>query len=620
MNPPTAFQRLLLAGVCATSVLAASAWSAPSQITAQLDRHSLPLGESAQLAVTVKDSQPVELNVPPVDGLEITPVGQQSSTQVINGAVLAEVRYVYQVTPNRSGNFTIPAITVPGGGSTQPIAFRVDKTPNPGSSLPPAPSVRGQVEDAAPADAKGDSAFLRVMLPKQELTVGELIPVEIQACFPAGMAASLNGLPMLTGGAFALNKLDDNPEQTHEIINGQPYNVITWSSALSAVEAGDYPLNLELPVVVRVREKSKPGAGRSPFKDFFGDASPFDDSVADDFFDQVTEKPLALHSDGALLRIQPLPVQGRPPDFSGAVGKFDVSAEASVTRAMTGDPITLKMKITGKGNFDRVATNGLASSAGWKSYKPNARFEPADREGFAGTKTFEQAIVPTQAGSSEIPALSFSYFDPDTRSYVTKTTRPIPIEIVPSSATAFKLAPGSAIASSLVPTATPATERAPDGLVPGREETGHLSSLRPVVLEPWFLISNALMAAATAIGLLVRRWRQRRANDPERVRGAAANAAVREAVSAMDEAIKNRNSVGFFHAARQAVVERLAERWSVPAGRVTPAEIQARLNGSGENICALFKRGDEVAYSHEEVTASELTQWRANIAQQLAHL
>jgi hypothetical protein len=68
------------------------------------------------------------------------------------------------------------------------------------------------------------------------------------------------------------------------------------------------------------------------------------------------------------------------------------------------------------------------------------------------------------------------------------------------------------------------------------------------------------------------------------------------------------------------VTERLAERWSVPAGRVTPAEIQARLDGNGEKICDLFKRGDEVAYSHEEVTASELVQWRANIAQQLAHL
>jgi hypothetical protein len=617
MNTPKAFQSHLLAGVCAASLLAATAWAGPNRIVAKLDRLALPLGESAQLAVTVEGSQPAEPNVPPVDGLEIAPVGQQSSMQIINGAVSAEVRYLYQVTPNRSGSFTIPAIGVPGGGSTQPIAFRVEKTPNGQNSRSPSPNgpslagpgVARLEEDAAPTDAKGQSAFLRVVLPKQQLTVGELTPVEIKACFPAGMSASLNGLPMLNGGAFALNKLGDNPKEAREVIDGRPYNVITWSSALSAVEAGEYPLNLELPVMVRVQEKGKRG-GRNPFKDFFGDASPFDDSDLDDFFGQVTEKALVLHSDGAPLKVQPLPRQGRPADFSGAVGKFDVSAEASVTTAVTGDPITLKMKITGQGNFDRVATNGLTSSAAWKSYKPTARFEAADRDGFSGTKTFQQAIVPTQAGASEIPAMSFSYFDPDTGSYVSKTTSPIPIEI----------APGNITASGTVSPTTPAVPHSADSLVPDHKESGPVSSLRPVVLAPWFLIGNGLMAAATVTGLFIRRQRRRLANNPERARAAAATAAVREAVSAMDEAIKNRNGAGFFRAARQAVTNLLAERWSVRAGRVTPAEIQARLHGDGKEICALFKRGDEVAYSHEVVTAGELVQWRASVAQQLAHL
>jgi hypothetical protein len=500
MNTTKTFQRHLLAGVCAISVLVAPAWAVTNQISAQLDRSGLALGESAQLSVTIKGSQPGEPNLPAVDGLEITPVGQQSSMQVINGAVSAEVRYLYQVTPNRSGSFTIPAIGAPGGATTQPIALRVEKRPNSqnsqsprpgGSSLPTFSATRPE-EAAAPADAQGQPAFLRVVLPKQELTVGELVPVQLKACFPAGMAASLNGLPMLTGGAFALNKLGDNPEQTRELIGGRPYNVITWSSALSAVEAGDYPLNIELPVMVRVQEKGK-RSGRNPFKDFFGDESPFDDSALDDFFGQVTEKPLTLHSDSSAIKIRPLPVEGRPLDFSGAVGKFDVSSEPAVTRAVTGDPITLKVKISGQGNFDRVTTNGLASGAAWKSYKPNARFEPADRDGLAGTKTFEQAIVPTGAGPSEIPAVSFSYFDPGTQSYVTKSTSPIPIEIVP----------GSAAALSPVHTPVPATARSIDGLAPDHPEIGRASSLRPVVLAPWFLITNALMATATIIFLLV---------------------------------------------------------------------------------------------------------------------
>ncbi len=251
--------------------MAAPAWAAPNQISARLDRLTLPLGESAQLAIIVKGSQPVEPNVPAVDGLEITPIGQQSSMQVINGAVSAEVRYVYQVTPNRPGSFTIPAIGASGVGSTQPVAFRVERTPSgqsarsprAGSSPLPAPSFAPPQEEDAPADAKSQPAFLRVVLPKRELTVGELVPVELKACFPAGMSASLNGLPMLAGGAFALNKLGENPEQTREIIDGRPYNVITWSSALSAVQAGDYPLNLELPVMVRVQEKVKRGGRQS---------------------------------------------------------------------------------------------------------------------------------------------------------------------------------------------------------------------------------------------------------------------------------------------------------------------------------------------------------------------
>jgi hypothetical protein len=620
MNTHTAFQRYLIGGLCAASVMAAPAWAASNRISARLDRLTLPLGESAQLAIVVKGSQPVEPNIPAVDGLEITPIGQQSSMQVINGAVSVEVRYVYQVTPNRPGNFTIPAIGASGVGSTQPVAFRVEKTPGgqsagasrPGSSPLPAPSLAPAQEEDTLTDAKSQPAFLHVVLPKPELTVGELVSVELKACFPAGMSASLNGLPMLAGGAFSLNKLGNNPEQTREIIDGRPYNVITWSSALSAVQAGDYPLNLELPVIVRVQEKVKRGGG-NPFKDFFGEESPFDDSALDDFFGQVREKPLVLHSDSTPVKIQPLPVQGRPADFSGAVGKFDLSAEASVAKAMSGDPITLKIKITGQGNFDRVTTNGLVSSAAWKGYKPTLRFEPADTDGFAGTKVFEQTIVPNQSGSSVIPPMSFSYFDPEIPGYVTKTTSPIAIEIAPGSTTTAASAPTT-------PAISPATAGSANGLMPDHLEIGRASSLHPVVLAPWFLIGNALMVTVTCIGLLARLWRQKRANDPERLRTHAARAAVREAVSAMDEAIKNRDGTGFFRLARRAVTDRLAERWRLPSSRITPAEIRARLNSGGEKLCALFQRGDEVAYSHEKVTATELTQWRSDIAQQLTDI
>jgi hypothetical protein len=67
-----------------------------------------------------------------------------------------------------------------------------------------------------------------------------------------------------------------------------PYTVVTWTSALSAVKAGDYPLNLDLPVMVRAQEK---GAPKCPFKDFFGDDSAFDDPFFDNFFSNATQSP-----------------------------------------------------------------------------------------------------------------------------------------------------------------------------------------------------------------------------------------------------------------------------------------------------------------------------------------
>jgi hypothetical protein len=607
------FKRNLIAGLCLTA-LVAPVW-AQQTITAQLDPQTIALGESAQLVVTINGSDAEQSPVPQVDGLEIVPVGQQSSMQMINGNVTSNVSQIFRVIPNRAGDFTIPAI----GGSTQPIRLHVDKgavgqtqrAMQPGRSRLPAPSF-SQRADSKPVDAKNQSAFLRVVLPKQELTVGELVPVQVKAYFRAGVSASLNGLPVLSSDAFTLNKLGDQPEQTREMVNGVPYTVVTWTSALSAVKAGDYPLNLDLPVMVRVQEKS--ARSNNPFKDFFGDDSAFDDSFFDNFFGNATQKPLTLHTDGAVVKINALPTNGRPADFSGAVGQFEVNSEASTSNGTTGDPLTLKLSVTGRGNFDRVSTNGLTSSSDWKTYKPNGRFEPADSSGTAGTKTFEQSIVPMKAGKQEIPALRFSYFDPNTKSYVTKTAAPIAIDVAQGNATQVP------VSNVPAPTAeAPKTNE--DGLAADKVVRGHsVGSLRPLVLAPWFITLNALMIIAVIVGAVVRFLRQRRLNDPERIKREAAERSVNEWLATMDGALNAQDAPRFFTAARRALQQRLAAKWRLPVSHVTVHEIRSRLNGSGEQIRSVFQTADEIAYSGRCFTAPDLQQWRNLVKTQLQEL
>ena len=593
------------------AALVAPAFGAQSRVTAKLEPQSIVLGESAQLTVT--SNGPTQSSVPQVDGLEIEPIGQQTSIEMINGNVTANVEQLFSVTPNRVGDFTIPPI----GGSGQPIKLHVDngsggqtqRTAPQSRSHLPAPSF-SQRSNSATVDSKNQSAFLRIELPKQELTVGELVPVKVKAYFRAGVSASLNGLPTLSTDAFTLNKVDDNPEQTNEMIDGVPYTVVTWTSALSAVKAGDYPLTLDLPVMVRVQEK---GARRNnPFKDLFDDDSAFDDSFFDNFFSNARQKPLTLHTDGATVKIKPLPTQGRPADFSGAVGQFEVSNEVSAKNGTTGDPLTLKIKIEGRGNFDRVMTSGLTSSSDWKTYKPNGKFTANDSAGIEGEKTFEQSIIPTKPGAQEIPALNFSYFDPEAQRYVTKNTTPIAIDVAQGTAS-VPVAPAAPVAD--------APKANSDGLAPDQLVTGRtVSSLRPLVLTPWFLTLNAVMIASIVLSAAFRWLRHRRANDPHRLQREATEKSVRESLATMDAALKTQDAPRFFTAARQALQERLAAKWELPTSRVTIPEIRARLNGNGEEIRSVFQTADEIAYSGRRFTVPDLQQWRAVVQQQLIAL
>ena len=107
-------------GVC-LAALVAPAFGAQSQVTAKLEPQSIALGESAQLTVTSNGA--TQSSVPNVDGLEIEPIGQQTSIQMINGNVTTNVEQLFSVTPNRAGDFTIPLT----GGNGQPIRLHVDR-------------------------------------------------------------------------------------------------------------------------------------------------------------------------------------------------------------------------------------------------------------------------------------------------------------------------------------------------------------------------------------------------------------------------------------------------------------------------------------------------------------
>ena len=611
----------MAAALAAVIVLAAAASAAPPAVTAQLDRADIALGDSAQLTITVSGGGDDAVAPPAVPGLEFVAAGQSSQYQSINGVATSTSSVTYEVIPQRAGTFTIPALS----RGSQPIVLhvqpgngrsRASSGSNSGSSSLPPPATGG-LSAGETRPTQDGSAFVRLRLPRRELYVGETIPVDIQVGLRPGLEASLEGLPTLNGDAFTLNKLTPQPEQTQEVVAGKPYTVLTWHSALAAVKPGDFSLTVETPLTVRMRtvpqRRARMPRGASD-DSLFEDV--FNDSFFQSFFGGTTEKQITLASEPDGIKVLALRTGGRPAGFAGAVGKFEVGSELSAAKTAAGDPLTLRLKVTGTGNFDRVNSTMLGEVGGWKTYKPTAKFEPADSAGYSGEKDFEQAVIPLQPGRQTVPGLAFSFFNPDTRQYETKLTAPLIVGV--STAPVGSLATATAPASNVSP--IPASNPPSDGLRPDHVETGStVATLRPVYFQTWFVGSQSALVLCFAGGLIFLRRRERRMNDADGARRRVASSAIASCLAEMDAASIAGDAVRFFQCARAALQQRLATRWHVVPASITIAEIDARLNGEGAEMRRIFALADQAAYSGQHLGAGDFQQWKETVRGELNH-
>ena len=115
----------------------------------------------------------------------------------------------------------------------------------------------------------------------------------------------------------------------------------------------------------------------------------------DDFFGGYEATPVELPSNVLTLSVLRLPGK-KPEDFKGAVGDFNLNVEASPSEVKVGDPVTLKMIITGSGNFNTVTGPSLKQSEDFKTYEPQVKQE-------GGKKIFEQVFIPMTDAVKKLP-------------------------------------------------------------------------------------------------------------------------------------------------------------------------------------------------------------------------
>jgi len=253
-----------------------------------------------------------------------------------------------------------------------------------------------------------DAFFVLAEADKTEVYEGEQITVTWHI-YTRGMLETLERLKFPDLRGFWKEVLEEVPayQPYEEIVNGIPYKkALLAAHALFPIKAGSATID-EFKVRSRVR---------LPLTQYgtFGFGNAF----------EYTKSSRKIN-----VTVKPLPLEGRPKDFSGAVGTYEVSASVDGgTNFPVDQPLSLKIRFEGVGNAKLIELPTLNFPEGIEVYdtKSESKFNKDGRS----FKEFNILLVPHQKGSLEIPAIAVSMFDPVQKKYVTRMTQPISLTIV----------------------------------------------------------------------------------------------------------------------------------------------------------------------------------------------
>ena len=529
------------------ALLPGAAWAA--SFTATLDRNAIKLGEAATLSLAFEGAQPRTVPTPEVAGLQFTQAGTSQFVNLVNGTMTATVTITFSVTARQTGEFTIPALTANVGGQqliSEPLKLTV--------TAASAPS-------AAAVNSGSEVAFLKLNFPKKKIYAGEAAVARLELYLRDDVQNFGNfQITSSPTDGFSAGKTVELPNQRHRAqVGNRIYTVIPLAIPLTAIRTGTLtfgPFTASATVVLPSQNQ-----GGDPF--------------FRQFLNQGEQRQVTLASEPVNVESLPLPPQNQPANFSGAIGNFQMTATAGPTAVTVGDPVTVRVQISGRGALDAVTL----PEQGWqnfKTYPPTTKLETTDQFGLQGTKTFEQIISPLNNDVHELPPLTFSFLNPDDGQYHTLTQPAMPLTVKAAGATPL---PQMA--------ANKSEEKPAQDILPIKENLGTLvAGKTPLVAQPAFLTVQSLPVLAFFAAYIWRKRADNLANNPRLRRQRAVAALIASGKTDLKKFAAENKPDEFFVTLFRLLQEQLGERLDCPATAITENVVEENsiLRGAPENL------------------------------------
>ena len=390
--------------------------SAPSHVAA---------GENFRVAYTINTSDVEDFRMGGVqDGLEVIAgpyTSSQSSYQMINGhtSSSSSVTITYTLYAAKNGSFTIGASHAVVGGkrlSSRPVKIQVSGHAQRTNG---APNMHGQNSYDQPhmrsagSAISGSDLFIKVSASKKRVHEQEPVLLTYKVYTQVDLTQLEGKMPDLKGFHTQEVPLPQQKTFHTETVNGRPYKCVTWSQYVM------YPQmtgRLEIPSITFKGIVVQQNRNVDPMEAFFNGGSGYVEVKKD------------IKAPGITLQVDPLPQ--RPANFSGGVGKFNISASLDKKEVKAGEPITLRVVVGGIGNLKLLKQPVVNFPKDFDKY--DAKVTDKTRltaNGVEGNMVYDFLAVPRNQGSYTIPSVELTYYDTSKNAYKTIKTQPFKVEV-----------------------------------------------------------------------------------------------------------------------------------------------------------------------------------------------
>lgn len=392
----------------------------PLSLGAQTIRVEVPQtvvqGTPFQLSYTYSGSEDFErVTEPKVAGLQVLygPARQQMrSYQNINGrsSSTSSVSLTFTLLAEHTGNISIPAVTAILGGKRVTVHGATVRV------LPPdknAPSARSQ---GAAATSVSGTYFFRALPSATVVYEKQAFPIRYKLYATTEFEINSYEAPQYDG-FLSEKQADDGRRQLQlETYQGRNYRTVDiLSEVLFAQRSG----TLTIP----------------PSK--IGLRVPIAQADDDPFFGSSMMGDREVRSAPVTIQVRPLPTEGKPADFSGAVGSFRMRAELLSKTPKTNESLTIRLTLEGTGNLKQVTSPTISFPQDFEVYDPKETYEEKiSATEVYGKKIIEYFAIPRHTGAVTIPSLTFSYFDPHLGRYETLHSQAFSLQIAQGRETA----------------------------------------------------------------------------------------------------------------------------------------------------------------------------------------